>query len=258
MSTTNASKESMPASSGMATAGPAGSDLRKKSRIAAFWYLLILVTGPIVLIYLPSRFSVPGDAAATIARIMAAQALYRLGIVIQLISSIGFLFTAMSLYALFKGVDRGQARAMAALVVVCVPIGLITSLFQIAPLLLSSGADYLKAFTPGQLQSLAMIFLDLDKQGNLISNVFWGLWLLPLGILVYKSGFFPKILGVLQIVACFGYLAAFLSGILFPGGRGIVQSIITVTLLGELPFIFWLVIVGARVRPSRKAAPAGA
>jgi hypothetical protein len=147
---------------------------------------------------------------------------------------------------------------MVVLVAVCLPIGFVTSLFQAGALLLGSGAAYLKAFTPEQLQSLAMIFLDLDRQGNLISNIFWGLWLLPLGILVFRSGFFPKILGVLQVVACFGYLGAFLSGILFPGGRGIIQSIITVMLLGELPFIFWLVAVGARVRPPRQAAPAGA
>jgi hypothetical protein len=234
----------------------AESDLRKKSRIAAFWYLLIFVTGPIVLIYLPSKFSVPGDAAATIANIMASQALYRLGIVIGFISLIGFLFTAMSLYALFKEVGKGLARAMAVLVVVCVPIGFVTSLFQIAVLLLGSGAEYLKAFTPAQLQSLAMIFLDLDKQGNLVAQLFWGLWLLPLGILVFRSGFFPKILGVLQGIACFGYMASFLAGILFPGSRGIIHSIITVMLLGELPFIFWLVIVGARMRPARNTAPA--
>ena len=258
MTDTNVSKRNMDEIPGKTTASPAELELRRKSRIAAFWYLLIFVTGPIILIYLPSKFIVPGDAAATIARIMASQALYRLGIVIQFISGIGFLFTALSLYALFKGVDKGLARVMAVLVVVSLPIGFVTTLFQTAALLLGSGAEYLKAFTPAQLQSLAMIFLDLDKQGNLISHIFWGLWLLPLGILVFRSGFFPKILGVLQVVACFGYLAAFLSGIFFPGGGGIIQSIITLTLLGELPFIFWLVIVGARVRPPREAAPAGA
>lgn len=258
MSATNASQGSVPAGSGRATAGLDGSDLRRKSRIAAFWYVLILVTGPIVLIILPAKFIVPGDAAATIARITASQALYRLWIVIQFISAIGFLFTALSLYALFKGVSRGLARAMAALVVVCVPIGLVTALFQLAALLLGSGAGHLKAFTPAQLQSLAMVFLDLDRLGNLAAHVFWGLWLLPLGILVFRSGFFPKVLGVLQVIACFGYLAAFLSGLFFPEGGGIVQTLITVTLLGELPFIFWLAIRGARVRPPRNAAPAGA
>jgi len=239
-------------------AGSAGSELRKLSRIAAFWYLLLTVTGAFVLIYLPAKFDVPGDAAATLANIMASPALYRLGIVIGVISLIGFLFAGMSLYALFKAVDQAKAAVMAVLVIVCVPIGFVTSLFRLVALLLGSGAAYLKAFTPAQLQSLAMIFLDMDKQGEIISRVFWGLWLLPLGIMVIKSGFFPKILGVLQVIACFGYLASFLVGMLFPGSGGIIQTIITVMLLGEMPFIFWLIIMGARVKPPRQTAPAGA
>jgi hypothetical protein len=257
MTDTNADKKNMEASSGTATAGPADLDLRKKSRIAAFWYLLILVTGPIVMIYLPTKFLVPGDAAATIANIMASQALYRLWIVIGFISSIAFLFTGLALHALFKAVDKGQARIMVVLVALSVSIGFISSLFQMAVLRLGGGADYLKAFTPAQLQSLAMIFLDIDKQGNFVANIFWGLWLLPLGILIFKSGFFPKILGVLEWIAGFGYLASFLVGFLFPGIRSTINPIITVMLFGELPFIFWLIIRGARLRSPHKAMTAG-
>lgn len=240
------------------TASQAESDLRKKSRIAAFWYLLVSVTGPFILFYIPSKFIVSGNAAATIANIMASQTLFRFGIVVSFLSTIGFLFTGLSLYALFKPVDKGQARTMVALVAASVPFAFITILFQIAALLLTSGADYLKAFTPAQLQSLAMIFLNLDKQGSLIAEIFWGLWLLPLGVLVFKSGFFPKILGVFQVIACFGYLAGFLLVFLFPGYRGMIHPIINVMIFGELPFILWLIIRGARLKPPRKAAPAGA
>jgi hypothetical protein len=240
------------------TAGPVESDLRKKSRIAAFWYMLVSVTGPFLLFYIPSKFNVPGNAAATIANIMASQTLFRFGIVISFISTLSFLFTGLALYALFKPVDKGQARTMVALVAASVPFAFITTLFQIAALLLASGADYLKAFEPAQLQSLAMIFLNLDKQGSLIAEIFWGLWLLPLGILVFKSGFFPKILGVFQVIACFGYLAGFLVSFLFPGVRGMIPRIINVMIFGELPFILWLIIRGARLKPPREAAPAGA
>jgi hypothetical protein len=240
------------------TAGPVESDLRKKSRIAAFWYMLVSVTGPFLLFYIPSKFIVPGNAAATIANIMASQTLFRFGIVISFISTLSFLFTGLALYALFKPVDKGQARTMVALVAASVPFAFITTLFQIAALLLASGADYLKAFEPAQLQSLAMIFLNLDKQGSLIAEIFWGLWLLPLGILVFKSGFFPKILGVFQVIACFGYLAGFLVSFLFPGVRGMIPRIINVMIFGELPFILWLIIRGARLKPPREAAPAGA
>lgn len=238
--------------------GPGELELRKKSRIAAFWYLLILVTGPIVLIYLPSKFIVPGDATATIAKITASQSLYQLWIVIGFFSSIAFLFTGLALYALFKAVNKGLARIMVVLVALSVSIGFSFSLFQMAVLRLGGGSEYLKAFTPEQLQSLAMIFLDLDKQGGLIANIFWGLWLLPLGILIFKSGFFPKILGILEWIACCGYLASFLLGFLFPGILARISTIITVMLLGELPFIFWLIIRGARLQSPHKARPAGA
>ena len=258
MSDENSGQGRMDGGSASPAAAAAGTELRKRSRTAALWYLLMMVTGPIVLIYLPAKFNVPGDAAATIANIMSSQALFRLWIVIGFISSFSFLFTGLSLYALFKAVDKVQAGIMAVLVIVCVPIGFVASLFKLVALLLGGGAAYLKAFTPAQLQSLAMIFLDMDKQGELISQLFWGLWLLPLGILVIKSRFFPKILGVLQLIACFGYLASFLVGMLFPGSGGIVRSIITVMLFGELPFIFWLIIVGARLKPPRQPAPAGA
>ncbi len=258
MTDTNAGKNNREASSGRATAGPADLDLRKKSRTAAFWYLLVLVTGPIVLIYLPSKFFVPGDVAATIANIMASQTLFRLWIVIGFISSIAFLLAGLALYALFKAVDKGLARIMVVLVALSVSIGFFSSSFQMVLLQLGSGADYLKAFTPAQHQSLAMIFLDIDKQGGLIANIFWGLWLLPLGMLIFKSGFFPKILGVLEWIAGFGYLASFLVGFLFPGILARISPIITVMLLGELPFIFWLIIRGARLPSPHKAMPTGA
>ena len=248
----------MEVSSGTATTSPAESDLRKKSRIAAFWYLLMGVPGPFVLFYFPSKFIVPGDAAATIANIIASPTLFRLGIVINFIGTISFILTAIALYDLFKSVDKGQARTMVALVVAHVPLAFLNTVFQIAALLLTSGADYLKAFEPVQLQSLAMVFLNMHKQGNFIAEVFWGLWLLPLGILVFKSGFFPKILGVLQMIACFGYLVDFLVGFLFAGVRGKILPIITVMFTGELPFVLWLIIVGARVKSPRKAAPIGA
>lgn len=256
MTDTSADKKNMAASPGAATAGPSELDLRRKSRIAAFWYLLILVTGPIVLIYLPSKFLVPGDAAATIAHIMASQTLYRLWIVIGFFSSIAFLFTGLALYDLFKAVNRGLARMMVVLVVLSVSIGFSFSFLQMAVLQFGGGADYLKAFTPVQLQSLAMIFLDMDKQGHLVANIFWGLWLLPLGILIFKSGFFPKILGVLEWIACFGYLASFFLGFLFPGILASINPIITVMLLGELPFIFWLITRGAQ-RPSPRKGGVG-
>jgi hypothetical protein len=256
MKTAEAKK--MEVSLGTVTAGPVESDLRKKSRIAAFWYIVMGAPSPFVFFYLPSKFIVPGDATATIANITASPTLFRLGIVLNFISAIGFILCAIALYDLFKTVDKGQARAMVAFVAAYIPLAFLNSLFQIAALLLNSGANYLKAFEPAQLQSLALVFLNMNKQGNFIAEIFWGLWLLPLGILIFKSRFFPKILGVFEVIACFGYLANFLVVFLFPGLRGKINSITFMLIFGELPFFLWLIIKGARLKSPRKTVPAGA
>ncbi len=234
-----------------------GSDLRKRSRTAAFWYLLVTVTGPFILIYIPSRFIVAGDAASTLANIASAPALFRLGIVVGFVSSVCFLLTGLSLYDLFKPVDKAKALTMAALVAVSVPVGFISTFFEIALLRLTGGADFLKALAPAQVHSLAAAFLDMQQQANFVSQIFWGLWLLPLGILVIRSGFFPKLLGVLQVIACFGYLAASVVFFLFPDAIAGISPVVTVMEFGEVPFILWLVIAGARVKPMRKTAIAG-
>ncbi len=240
----------------MTSENSSASDLRKRSRTAALWYLLVTVTGPFILIYIPSRFIVSGDAASTLANIASAPALFRLGIVVGFVSSVCFLLTGLALYDLFKPVDKAKARAMAALVAVSVPIGFIGTFFDIALLRLAGGADFLKVLAPAQVHSLAAAFLDMGRQANYVSQIFWGLWLLPLGILVIRSGFFPKLLGVLQVIAGFGYLAASVVFFLFPDAIAGIGPVVTVMEIGELPFIFWLVIAGARMKPTRKAAPA--
>lgn len=232
------------------------SDLRRKFRAAAFWYLQITVTGPFILIYIPSRFIVSGDAAATLAKVASAPALFRIGIVAGFVSSVCFLLTGLALYDLFKPVDRAKARVMAALVAVSVPIGFLGTFFDIALLRLASGADLLKALAPEQVRNLAAALLDMQRQTIYISQIFWGLWLLPLAILVIRSGFFPKFLGVLQVVAGFGYLAASFVFFLFPDALAGIGPVVTIMEMGEVPFILWLVVKAARMKPAPNAAPA--
>ena len=240
----------------MTSENASGPDLRKKFRAAAFWYLLITVTGPFILIYIPSRFMVAGDAAATLAKVASAPALFRIGIVVGFVSSVCFLLTGLALYDLFKPVDKAKARAMAALVAVSVPIGFISTFFEIALLRLAGGADFLKALAPAQVHSLAAAFLDMQQQANYVSQIFWGLWLLPLAILVIRSHFFPKFLGILQVIAGFGYLAASFVFFLFPDAMAGVSPVVTVMEMGELPFILWLVVAAVRMKPAPNAAPA--
>jgi Domain of unknown function (DUF4386) len=142
-------------------------------------YLMMGAPAAFTLFYIPSVFIISGDAAATARNIRGGEFIFRLGILSMLVSQISFLFLALSLYDLFKDVDRKQARLLVTLVAVSVAIELVNCLNLIAPLILLSGADFLSAFTKPQLDSLALGFLRLRSGGSGIVTAFWGLWLLP-------------------------------------------------------------------------------
>jgi hypothetical protein len=169
----------------------------------------------------------------------------------NLAGQIIFLFLVLALYQLLKSVDGNQAKLMVALVVASVPVACLSMLFQFAPLLLLGGAPYLKAFEPVQLRTLAMIFLEVYGYGIILVGFFWGLWLLPFGILVYRSGFLPKILGVFLIIGCSGYLIDSLTRFLFPAYAGTFDPVVIVTgLIGEIPILLWLLIIGVKNQKS--------
>ncbi len=219
------------------------------ARQAGVLYLLLGIAA-FNIIYVPAAFIVPGDATATARNITAAELTYRIGILSGLVSSIIFIFLVLSLYNLLKDVDRKHARLMVILGSVGAAIGLANLLNQIAPLILLSGADFLSVFTKPQLDALALGFLRLRSNGTQVEMAFWGLWLFPFGILVIKSGFFPKLLGVLLIVGCFAYLTASFTSIVLPAHRHVV-SLVTLPFyaIGELSMIIWLLVKGANVQP---------
>ena len=157
-----------------------------RARVAGFLYLMLL-PAPFGLIYVPSRLVVPGDAAATANNIAASETLFRLAIVSNLLISIIGILLAVALYQLLKPVSRN----MALLVLAGVPISMLSELPQFAVLRLLSGADYLSAFTTGQLQAQIMLFLHLHNQGLNIAQLFSGLWLFPLGYLVFNCDSSP-------------------------------------------------------------------
>jgi hypothetical protein len=239
----------MDTSSNLAAGNVDQKELLRKSRIAGFWYLLQALTSPYYLLYVPAKFIVRGDAAATIAKVAAAETLFRLGIVSAFACAICLLVTGLAFYDFLKPVDKRRARLLVGFVVASAPISFLNAIFQVGALQFMSGADYLKAFAPEQLRSLAMTCLDLNEQGNLIVQVLWGLWLLPLGILVFKSGWFPKIFGVLLAIGCFGYLADSFLVFAFPNSRTTFAPITTAAMMvSEIPFLLWLLIVGARAK----------
>jgi hypothetical protein len=219
----------------------------KTARIAGILYivmdLFMIFSGMIV----DPKFYVPGDAVSTSSNILAFPQLFRLGFVSNIVGFTIFLFLVLALYDLFKSVDKGQARLMVVLVVSSVPIAILNMLNQFAPTLLLGGTGYLSAFKPAQLQSLAMFFYEMYMDGVQIGEVFWGLWLIPLGVLAYKSKFVPKILGISLFVGCLGHLISFTATFLFAEYSAILIPISQTVMVGELPIFLWLLIKGVRI-----------
>ena len=186
---------------------------------------------------------------ATADHVRASGALLRFGIASELISSIVFIFVVLALYRLLKGVNKKHALTMVILLLVSIPISLLNVLNDIAPLILVSGADFLSVFDKRQLDALAYLFLRLHIQGFVVAAIFWGLWLFPFAILVIRSGFIPRVLGILLFIAGSAYLVSSFTSLLLPRYAPLVNQFAIVLEIGELPIMFWLLIWGAKTKP---------
>jgi len=222
--------------------------LSRNARVAGLLYLTLL-TAPLRLIYIPSHLIVSGNAAATAANIGAHETLFRLGILSDLFTGVMGIFLTLALYRLFKGVDQFLAALIVILgAMVVTPIYFLNTLNDAAALLLIRGADFLSVFDKPQREALAMLFLRLHGHGVLINEVFWGLWLLPFGMLVYKSRFLPRILGVWLVLNCFAYVSQSVTGIVWPQHQAVVTNYAFPVMFGELVVMLWLIIMGAKER----------
>jgi hypothetical protein len=195
--------------------------------------------------FVDPKLYVSGDAAATVNNILASERLFRFGIMSSLITTICFLFLGNALYKLFKSVDRDLVRLMVIFIISSVPSAYLQML-KLAPMLLLGSDKYLSVFEPVQLQALTMVFLDVYKQGVFITYIFYGLWMFPLGLLVFKSrsGFITKVLGVSLMIGCFGYLVSFLEVYLPLSNHAITSLWMTLTIIAEILCILWLFIKG--------------
>jgi hypothetical protein len=193
--------------------------------------------------YVPSKLIVHGNAAATASNIAASETLFRLGIVAALIGQAAFIFVALALYDLLKGVSRRHASLMVILIVVSIPIALVNELNSIAALVLVRGES---VFEKPQRDALAMLFLNLHHHGFVVAEIFWGLWLFPLGLLVYRSRFLPRFLGVWLALAGIAWVILSLTGILLPQYQNKVDSYSQPAFIGEIVFMLWLAIKGAQ------------
>jgi len=223
------------------------SSTQNPGRVAGVLYLLLVITAPLRLMYIPSTLFVRGDATATANNIAAHESLFRMGILADLLTGTIALFVVLALYRLFKQVDQNLAALMVILGgLMVVPIYFLNTLNDAAALLLVRGADFLSAFEKPQRDALAMLFLRLHHHGVVANEIFWGLWLFPFGLLVFRSGFLPRILGVWLIINGFAYLAISFTGLLLPEYESMVFNSALPATLGEIAIMLWLLIKGAK------------
>ncbi|HKZ79738.1 MAG TPA: DUF4386 domain-containing protein [Pyrinomonadaceae bacterium] len=225
--------------------------IQRTARLAGFLYVLHIPLAVFGFFYVHSRLIVPGDAAATASNIVASEGLFRSSIVSWLIGQMIFIVLPLVLYKVLKPVNKTHALLMVIFIELAIPIAFINEVNRLAVLVLLNGADYVKAFQADQLQAQVMFFLDLHAQGIGVAQVFWGLWLFPLGYLIFKSGFLPRILGIIVIIGGFGLLIDSAIFFLFPDSDVRVSQI---TGLAEIPLGLWLLIKGVNVEQWKKRA----
>jgi Domain of unknown function (DUF4386) len=228
---------------------------KKQARIAGLLYLLASIPAFFAWVYVPNKLIVTGDATATANHVRASETLLRLGIGSELIGLIVFIFVVLALYQLFKPVSEKHALAMATLLLISLPISFLSVVNEMAALIVVSGASFLSGFDQPQLDTLAYLFFRLHGQGLIVSQIFWGLWLFPFGVLVIRSGFIPRFLGYLLFIAGVGYIANSFAALLLPTHRLVVARFADILQMAELPIIFWLLIWGAKDQPVDQPHP---
>nr|WP_199044199.1 DUF4386 domain-containing protein [Dyella sp. ASV24] len=230
--------------------------LKRDARIAGLIYLALTVIGPFRLVYIPSVLFVHGDVAATAHNIATHDMLFRSGIFSDVLTGTISLFLTFALYHLFKGVNKTLAALMFVLGFMDTPLYLFNVLNDVAALMLVQGGDWLASFDASQRNAMASLFLRLHGEMISCAEMFWGLWLLPLALLVIRSRFLPRFLGYWLILNGLAYLALCVSGVLFPAYEDAVSNIAFPLQFGEVAFMLWLVIVGARPRADAPAVSA--
>lgn len=226
----------------------------KAARIAGAVYLSMVLTAPFSLIYVPSKLIVRGNAAATADNILSHETMFRLSIMGDLVGQVIFICLAIALYRLLRDVNKTWAWLMVSFVLVSAAVGFLNTLNNVAALILFRGGEFLTVFDAAQREALGMLFIRLHSQGQFIDEIFWGLWLFPFGLLVFRSGFLPRFLGIWLIIACFAWIALSITAQFFPTHYSAAFAWLQPAFFAEMAIMLWLLIRGANV----KALPAQA
>ncbi len=222
---------------------------RNPGRVAGLWYLLLVFLGPVRLMYIPSKLFVHGNAGGTASNIAAHEWLFRLGIVSDLACAVILIFLALAFYRLFKDVNQNLA------VLVIIFGGIMPALLNFVGVVSDAGAltivngtDFLSVFSKPQQDALVLLFLRLHDHQNTAAEILWGVWLFPLSILVYKSRFLPRFLGIWLTINGVTYVILSLTGILMPQYSSKAFIYAQPALFGEIALVLWLLIKGAKPR----------
>jgi hypothetical protein len=212
------------------------------ARLAGLGYLILAICGGFAHFGVRQRLVVPGDAAATAQNLLANAQLFRFGIVLELLGQVVFIFLVFALYDLLKVVHRKRAVTMVTLVVIAVTVTCLNMVNQAAALLVLDGGAWTAAFDPAQREALSLFFMELHHVGySVVAQVFFGLWLVPLGVLIWASGFIPRIIGGLLVLAGAGYLVDVVLVAMLPSVTFVLSEF---TFVGELLLMGWLLVRG--------------
>lgn len=219
--------------------------LKKAAHVAGVWYLMFAL-GPFYLLYVPSKTIVRNDAAATSALIISHEKLFRLGLLAETLGAVVFVGLALALYRLFEDVDRHRARQMVALVLVSSALVLVGVVFNATALTVFRGGDTWAAFDQHTRETIGMLLIRLHGQSNGVNEMFWGLWLLPLGSLVARSKFLPRWLGYWLLLDGACWMVTAVTGFLAPAYNDVLFHVFQPAFLAELVITLWLLIAGAK------------
>ena len=220
---------------------------KRLARIAGSLYLVVGIFGGFAEGYVEPKMYVAGNAAATAGNVVANAGLLRLGIFADLMDATVFVFLALTLYLLLRHVHQSVASAMVVTVVLAAGITCISALFEFEGLRVATGAVNFAAFGTEGANALVLLLLDAQHYGLLIGQIFFGLWLAPLGYLAYRSGWFPKALGVVLIAACASYLVDVLAAFLLPDLGKVAHGYLTILpAIAEPAMVVYLLVVGVK------------
>ena len=217
----------------------------RNGKFAGLFYLIFIVTFPLAS-YMRSQLISYDDTAATVDNITANELLFRTAFITEIISALFFLLAAWALFLLLEPVNKSIAMLFLLLNLSGVAIECMNMAYMFSAIVLLGGAGYLTAIPADQLQAQVMFNLDMYRNGFIITQIFFGTWLLPLGYLVYRSGFLPRALGIVLVLDFFGIVFWFFQYFLLPDYPVLSYPGFAVSFIAEVSLTIWLLVKGVK------------